>query len=339
MDKRWHRSARILRSVAFACAAICASPVAGEPFSFVVVGDQPYGKAKPIKERYLALIDAINAQNPDLVIHVGDTKSGASFCSDELLAEQLDFLNRFAAPTLYTPGDNEWTDCYRPTAGAFDPEERLSHIRDTYFDAPETSFGQSPIALQHQGQDGYPENARVAINDVMFVTAHVVGSNNNFEANRPGAAAEFAARDAATRQWLIDSFAAAGDSKALVLAIHGDMFEFGFGLARNPEGFVRHSGFALFAETLIWQATEYDRPVLLVYGDSHKFRMFRPFPKTGPNIVAVETFGDKHMHALRVGVTPDDIFPFAVQPLINPDQPLRRGAETKKRKKKEKKEK
>ncbi len=322
--------AKLRRWIATASLALWSSVSAAEPFSFVIVGDQPYGTGAEVHDLYLGLIDAINATAPDLVIHVGDTKSGGTFCSDDLLAERLDYLNRFAAPTLYAPGDNEWTDCYRLVAGAHDPNERLAHIRATYFDDPATSFGQNPIALTHQGAEGYPENARVMMGDVMYVTAHVVGSNNNFEATRPDAAAEFAARDAANRQWLLDSFAAAGEAEALVLAIHADMFEFGFGPPWDAEGFLRHSGFAAFGETLIWQATEFDRPVLLTYGDSHKFRMFRPFPKKGPNIMALETFGAKHMHAVRVLVDTDGPYPFAIQPFINPDQPLRRAPRKKK---------
>ncbi len=315
---------RALLWAAITCIVLWSPQAGADPFSFVVVGDQPYGNSAGVKSRYRTLIDAINAHDPALVIHVGDTKSGGTLCSDSLLQERLDFLNAFTAPTLYAPGDNEWTDCHRLFTGAYDQTERLDFIRKTYFADPARSFGQNPIEVSHQAAEGYPENARVMRDGIMFITAHVVGSNNNFEATRPQAAVEFAARDAANRKWLQDSFAAASDAKALVLSIHADMFEFDFGPSWDPEGFLRHSGFGPFAETLIWQAVLFDRPVLLTYGDSHKFRMFRPFPEGAPNIMALETFGDSHMHAVRVHVTPDDPYPFAIQPLINPDQPLSR---------------
>lgn len=320
MVKSW------LKLLALAGFAISAPPALSEPFEFVVVGDQPYGIGTKIKNRYLSLIEEINQHTPAMVIHVGDTKSGGTLCSNALLTERLEYLNLFTAPTLYSPGDNEWTDCYRLSAGAYDPQERLAYIRETYFQDPSTSFGQNPMALSHQGAEGYPENARVMMNEVMFITAHVVGSNNNFEATRPEAAVEFAARDAANRQWLVDSFTAAksANAKAIVLAIHADMFEFGFGPSWSAESFLRHSGFGPFAKALIWQAGEFGGQVLLVYGDSHKFRMFRPFPQNAPNVMALETFGDKNMHAVRVHVTPEDRFPFAIQPLVNPEQPLTR---------------
>ncbi len=310
------------RCLAVACLSLSPDIALADPFSFVVLGDQPYGSSKAVTHRYRSLIRTINDQNPSLVIHVGDTKTGSSPCTDAMLRAQLNYLNSFEAPTLYSPGDNEWTDCYRLVTGAYDEVERLDHIRNTYFADPGSSFGQVKIKVAHQSDRGYPENTRVILNDVMFVVAHVVGSNNNFEATRPDSAHEFATRDKANRDWLQESFAAAKGARALVLAIHGDMFEFGFGTPRDPEGFLRHSGFGPFGYALIREAGKFGKPVLLVYGDSHRFTVFRPFPQKAPNIVAVETFGGKHMHALKIHVTLQDAFPFAIQPLINPDQPL-----------------
>jgi len=100
-------------------------------------------------------------------------------------------------------------------------------------------------------------------------------------------------RDAANRTWLRAGFAAAreADARALILAIHGDMFDSGFGLPWDAEGFVGHSGFARFAQVLIEEANAFARPVLVTYGDSHRFEMIRPFPNGAPGIMALETFG------------------------------------------------
>ncbi|MEV8465620.1 hypothetical protein AB0T83_02345 [Fluviibacterium sp. DFM31] len=302
--------------------ATASAATAAEPFSFVLLGDAPYGAPEAVYAPFRTMIDTINAQDPTLVVHVGDTKSGSTPCSDQMLDDQLDFLNSFAAPTLYSPGDNEWTDCHRAKAGGFDPLERLDYIRNTYYVDPATSFGQAPVEVTHQGDAGYPENTRLLLNDVMFITTHVVGSNNNFEIRDPSAVAEFMARDAANLDWLKASFAAADNAAAIVLAIHADMFEFGFGTSSNPEAFVRHSGFQNFGSELVRLANGFGKPVLLVFGDSHTFRMFRPFPKTSPHVMALETFGSKDMHAVEVTVTPEDAFPFAIQPLLNPAVPI-----------------
>jgi hypothetical protein len=295
-----------------------------EPLRLVVLGDMPYGAPEATYPAFERLIGTINARAPDLVIHVGDTKSGGSPCSDAMLADQHAYMMRIDAPLLYTPGDNEWTDCHRERAGGYDPRERLAHIRATYFADPGQSLGARPLPVDHQGAEGYPENARLMLGEVMVMTAHVVGSNNGFEPHDAATAQEAIARDAANRAWLAASFAAARDAgaEAVILAIHADMFEFDFAPRWDAEGFLRHSGFARFAEALIGEAGRLGRPVLLTYGDSHRFRMFRPFPTRAPGIMALETFGAAHMHAVEVTVGTGEGYPFAVRPLMNPAQPL-----------------
>ena len=39
-------------------------------------------------------------------------------------------------PLVYTPGDNEWTDCHRANNGAYDPLERLGVVRDGVLPRP-----------------------------------------------------------------------------------------------------------------------------------------------------------------------------------------------------------
>ncbi len=306
-----------LAAAALACLAATAQ---GEPITFVALGDAPYGKPEEVYAPFRTLIETVNATDPVLVIHVGDTKSGSTPCSDELLAEQLGFLDSFTAPLLYTPGDNEWTDCHRPAAGGFDPLDRLTLIRSTYFSDPATPFGApGDVTLSSQAEAGYPENARTQIGDVMFVTAHVIGSNNNFETRDRAAVDEFFARDAANADWLTDSFATAtgANAGAVVVAIQADMFGPGWN-ASGDESWAGHSGFATFGRVLIEQAAAFAKPVLLVYGDSHVFQQSRPFPKAAPNLMAVEVPGAADMHALQI--TADTAMPgaFAVSLLRNP---------------------
>ena len=120
------------------------------------------------------------------------------------------------------------------------------------------------------------ENARFSRNNIQVIAVHVVGSNNNFEARDPAAAAEFFARDKANRAWLGDSFdkAIRENAKAVVLGLHADMFRYDFNLG-GKEKFLRHSGFKNFAELLIAKATAFGKPVLLIYGDTHQFMVTR----------------------------------------------------------------
>ncbi len=294
-----------------------ATAASAEPFRFVALGDMPYGPPEEVYAPFETLLDTINARAPALVIHVGDTKSGGTPCSDQMLDDQLAYMNTLAAPVLYTPGDNEWTDCHRANAGGFDPLDRLDYIRRTYFADPSQSLGQATIAVESQAAAGYPENARMVFNDIMFVTAHVVGSNNNFEVRDPAAVEEFFARDAANVAWLRESFAAAGDAPALVLAIHANMFEFDwneFGRAN----WLRHSGFQTFGTALKEEAAAFGKPVLLIYGDSHIFRQSRPFQAEAPNLMALEVPGAADMHAVEIGVDPDMPGIFSIAFLRNP---------------------
>lgn len=287
-----------------------------DEFSFVALGDMPYGDPEKVYGRFEALIGAVNAARPDLVVHIGDTKSGGTPCSDKMLDDQLAFMNTFTAPVLYTPGDNEWTDCHRKKAGAFDPLDRLDYIRKTYFADPAKTLGGKAVTLQHQARRGLPENARMMHKGVGFITAHVVGSNNNFEIRDPAAVAEFFERDRATTGWLRQSFESMSDAKAIVVAIHADMFEFDFN-EFGKERWLRHSGFARFGPTLQKVASAYGKPVLLVFGDSHKHKVFRPFPRSAPNVTAMEVFGAKNMHAVEVTVD-TEAGTFGITPIWNP---------------------
>jgi hypothetical protein len=305
--------------------ALLATAAQAEPFSFIALGDNPYGDPAVVNPIYEVLIDTINARNPDFVVHIGDFKSGSTPCDDAMFSQQLAYMNSFATATIYTPGDNEWTDCHREKAGKFDPLERLATLRAQFFADPTKSLGMEPMTVESQAvvmADSYAtfvENRRFMQDAVMIMTAHVVGSNNNFEIRDPAAATEFFARDAANVAWLENTFdaAIAGNAKAIIVAFQADMFEFDFNTA-GDETFLRHSGFGNFAAALVAKATEFGKPVLIVYGDSHKFQVSRPFPTTAGNIMAVEVFGETDMNAVEVTVNPDDPAVFSFTPVINP---------------------
>src|SRR5688572_21919946 len=81
--------------------------------TYAVIGDVPYGTEQ--EASFGTLISAINT-DPKVrtVVHVGDTKNGSTPCSDERLTAVRDAFETFEDPVVYTPGDNEWTDCHRP---------------------------------------------------------------------------------------------------------------------------------------------------------------------------------------------------------------------------------
>src|SRR5262249_24932387 len=89
--------------------------------TLAVYGDSPYGITPTDTAEFLAspaFIDSINADpDVDLVIHVGDLHSGKQFCTEAYDRSIYDLWTRFQAPLVYTPGDNETTDCIKKAEG------------------------------------------------------------------------------------------------------------------------------------------------------------------------------------------------------------------------------
>ncbi|MFK7838075.1 MAG: hypothetical protein AB8B60_17835 [Sulfitobacter sp.] len=281
--------------------------------SFVALGDAPYGKPEEVFPPYKSLIENVNAAKPGLVVHIGDTH-GHYTCDNALMDQLRGFMDDFDAPVLYTPGDNEWTDCGSTEEGSFDPLERLSYLRKTYFKGG-MSLGAKPEKVQNQARKGYPENARLMKGNVGFVTVHVVGSNNNFSPSDPAAADEFFARNTANVAWLEESFAKFKDADAIVVALHADMF---VPLSGFREGWHPMSPFRDIGITLGKQSSALEKPVLLLYGDSHVHKVFQPFAKYRPFLHAIEVYGYPDIKAIEVGVRPNAKKPFQVERVFNP---------------------
>lgn len=298
---------------------------AAERFSFAALGDMPYGDPAVSHPRLEALIGVINAHKPSFVLHVGDIKASSDPCTDSLFETQLRFMGQFEGPLVYTPGDNEWTDCYLEKAGGFDPLERLKMLRRMFFVGPQ-SLGRQPIALERQGDlmtehAGFVENARFSKGGISVVTLHVVGSNNALEPRAREGAAEFFDRDRANLAWLRDSFAKARreGAKAVVIAMQADMFEFDFGHF-GKDTHLSHSGFRNVSDALVEEANAFGRPVLLLYGDSHKFLVSAPYRKRAPALLALQVFGAEQMHAVEVQVDTEDAAVFSFRPIWNSDR-------------------
>ena len=95
-----------------------------EAFKFVALGDMPYSQPADFV-RFERLIKVINSKKNAFSIFVGDTKSGDTPCSNEHVQKMTGYFNSFKSPLIYSIGDNEWTDCHRIMAGAYDHLDRL----------------------------------------------------------------------------------------------------------------------------------------------------------------------------------------------------------------------
>jgi hypothetical protein len=286
-------------------------------FTFVAMGDAPYSDPFDFL-RFSGLIYQINTQKPTFTVHVGDFKSGSSACSDQRLMVIRDYFDDFKSALIYTPGDNEWTDCHRLAAGGWDPLDRLALLRRHYFSTA-LSQGEKPIRLIRQSDDPrfakFAENARWQHGEVGFLTAHVVGSYNNAERRDAAARTEFAERDAASSAWITQGFAWAGRDalKGLVIFMHADPLR-----GRDHDRKVGRP-FGRTINALKQGAIGFAKPVLLVHGDFHDYKLDKPFSdeqgKTIANLTRLEVHGAPDLWAVTVTVDPASPELFKIAPM------------------------
>jgi hypothetical protein len=290
-------------------AAVALPGAAHASFSFAVIGDTPYFELEvPVVRGMLA---EIAREGAAFVVHVGDIKGGTSECSDEVLRERRALLDASPVPLIFVPGDNEWTDCYRRSAGAYQPRDKL---RALFFDSHET-LGGTKLRLARQSDDArfraYRENARWVANNIVFITLNVPGSNNNFGRNSL-MDAEHAERMAANLAWLREAVEVARqpDMRALVIFAHANPR-----LGRGPGP---RDGYAGYREALRAHAATLGKPMLLVHGDGHLFFVDQPLrdPQTGNRIAdftRVQVFGSPVLDWVRIDVAPAGATLFSIK--------------------------
>jgi hypothetical protein len=268
------------------------------------MGDMPYFYPEDY-ERLDRLTTSLNNEHPAFTVHVGDFKSGGSPCSDEYFLKMQGYFQQFTHPLFYTPGDNEWTDCHRPAAGGFVANERLEKVREIFY-TQNPSLVDPPFSYSSQnayeGYNKFVENAIWEYKKVTFGTLHVVGSNNNFKTDTAADNSEFRERDAANQFWLEKIFQQAkeNNSEGLALFLHASL---------NYEESDKN-GFRNFTQKLWEEVLGFEKPILMVYGDHHRFLIEKPLVddkgKVVKHFTSLMVFGDKDMHAVEIRVDKKD---------------------------------
>lgn len=288
-------------------------------FSFALIGDMPYHPQDDAKFERLQV--EINADaSLEWILHAGDIKTGGSSCSDEYLEGRLAIMQQFAHPVIYTPGDNEWTDCHREAAGKYQPRERLAKLRSLFFANPGTSLGKRTLAITSQASNQhfieFPENTRWVRDGVVFAVLHLVGSMNGlmpFPDRTAEDDREAERRMNAALAWLQATFDEADrlNSPGIFLMMHA-----------NPGFETRASGpFTSFLNALETGILRFGKPVILAHGDSHYFRIDKPLmgitsKRRIEHFTRLETFGARDVHWIRVNVHPNSEQVFQIQQKI-----------------------
>ena len=280
-------------------------------FEFIAFGDMPY-RLPADYVRFENLIQQVNQEKPAFSVHVGDFKSGSTLCSDEYFNKIHAYFETFSQPLIYTPGDNEWTDCNRETAGSYNPLERLSALRKLFF-SNRQSFGKKKMNLNTQAENpvfsDYVENLSWEYGGIQFATVHLVGSNNNFKAG--GDNTEYNSREKANLAWIEEIYRKAADKKGLVFFTQADMF---LGGKIVPV-------FKGICDKLSELSIKYGKPVLWINGDSHRFIVDKPLlnpdkRSTILNFTRVQVFGDADMASVRVSIDPKSKELFIIRQML-----------------------
>jgi hypothetical protein len=248
-------------------------------FQVAMIGDTGYSSDQ---DRLLMKArTAISSLPYAFVVHDGDIQHPSDPCTDERLRYVHEVFDGFTAPFIFTPGDNEWADCSGP-------EERLESIRRTFF-ATGQSLGQRRINLTRQAAP-YVENARWTMGNVVFATVNVPG---------PSGDGGLRGLEEANEAWVNAAFdaAEAENSPGVMIIWQDDPFD---GPSHDLE------------ETLVGRARAFDRPVVLVHGDTHTYRLEKSW-RQAPKLIELQTFAventDWWVH-VTVDPASSDVFSF-----------------------------
>lgn len=307
----------------------------GGMLDFALIGDMPYDARQEIE--YDHLMKDIDSTNVAFLVHNGDfwwdgqawTAKGGGLppCGDETFQDRLARAQRSRHPFIYVAGDNEWTDCHRAKPRTYDPFERLAKLRQMFYQG-DTSLGQNRMKLTRQSENkqfaSYRENVRWTFGDVVFVTLHMFGSNNNL-GRTPQMDAEYEERNAANLAWMREAFdlATRSGSRAVMIIAQADPYfqttwtpnwqeRYAlWALAMKPPASRRKTGYDSFLAALEKETLAFGKPVVYVHGDTHIFRIDKPLVGSRSrriieNFTRVATFGHPDTHWIRATIDPND---------------------------------
>jgi hypothetical protein len=311
-----------------------AEPSAGHGFTLAVYGDAPYGTS-PTDTAQLqatpAFVDSINNDpQVSLVAHVGDIHSGKQYCTQAYDQSVYNLWTRYQKPVVYTPGDNEWTDCHKAAEGGGtynsatqqidyvldpvthqpidyangNPAANLDLVRSTFFSKPGRTLGsgKQPVLSQakvydraHPTDSKYVENVMWQQKGIQFVTLNIPGGSNNDNDVWYGAPSQSAAQ-----------------AKEVAERTAADLRWLDRAFSQAEEDHAK--GVVIFSQADMWDVdgkipahlTEYDpfvasvashtsrfgKSVLMFNGDSHLYKSENPLSPSAPCVGEVAGGGE-----------------------------------------------
>lgn len=290
--------------------------------TLAVYGDAPYGTTPTDTTETLAtpaFIDSINA-DPDvsLVVHVGDIHSGKQYCTQTYDQTIFDLWSKYQDPLVYTPGDNEWTDCHKVGEGGGsynsstgqisyvlgtdgnpvdyaggDPMANLALVRSLFFPTPGRTLGgrhkrvlsQAELPnWQHPSDSKFVENVLWVQSRVVFVTINLPGGSNNDQDIWYGAPTMSAAQaqEMTERTGADLRWLDTAFALAKLIRAKGVLVQTQADMWDPAGGAAHLTGYEPFVQSLASHTASFGGPVLLINGDSHVYLSDNPLAAADP---------------------------------------------------------
>ncbi|MCH7727369.1 MAG: metallophosphoesterase, partial [Planctomycetes bacterium] len=214
-------------------------------------------------------------KDAEFVVHVGDIKNGSTPCNEAVYKKVSGMLAKSKPPVFFIPGDNEWNDCK-------DPAQAWT-FWDKYFMRFDSRW---PHGFRIFRQLEREENFSFVRGNVLFIGINIVGG-------RVHDADEWKRRHAQDLNWARRNLRLFGETVSCAVV---------FGHAHPA---AKHSDFfGAFAK----EAELFEKPILYLHGDGHRWIHDRPF--AAKNILRVQVDQGGIAPPVKITITNDPSEPF-----------------------------
>ncbi|WP_157606152.1 hypothetical protein [Schlesneria paludicola] len=273
---RWRMALLIVATISFVTLTVDAADDSKplERFSISVMGDVPYAPAEVVSLPQ-QLIDV--PKQSVFVVHLGDIKTGRSECVEPVYELVSGILSKSAQQLFIIPGDNEWNDCANPN--------EAWTLWQKYFRRFDQKW-KSNLKVERQAERD--ENFAFVHSNVLFVGINLVGGR----VHDPN---EWKRRHAENLDWIRRYLERERNSVTSAV-----IFAHAHPTAHHQD----------FMDPFFDVATAFEKPILFIHGDGHKWIHDNPYQ--AKNIVRVQVDQGGIAPPLTVSFTEDPRNPFVL---------------------------
>jgi hypothetical protein len=245
-------------------------PVKLLPVRFAALGDTPYSVTS--EAELLATFPNIKANNMPFILHIGDIWGGGMPCTDANYISRKNIFTQSNLPFVLVPGDNEYTDCSEPNdSPQVSHTVALDRFRTHLLKNPNGTIADIVIGGQSiQRQSNRIENVRWKYRNVQFIGLNYPGGSTSDMTD-----AQF---DALMNDGIFywdNTFATMSQSTQAVVVFIQAKPRFLSSASSNKD--ISRNNFYTALQNKI---TAFNKPVLLIHGDSHSLDFDQPFTNT-----------------------------------------------------------